>query len=187
MTLEDYLECRRRVIELDPEAFARSGEKLPPIDATDFALRVAYVVLNAGMRWSVARVIWVRLQLSLIETGTVGDTFRHPRKRAAIDEIMRERDEKFEAFRLAWAAGPDKVIEFCASLSFIGDVTKFHLAKNLGVDCAKPDIWLERIARESGESVETMCRRLADASGDRVATVDYVIWKAATSGARAPT
>jgi len=145
MTLAEYLYNRSKIIELDPEAFVRAGSKTPPSDATDFALRVAYVILNSGMKWSVAQTIWKRLQFSLVEHECVRDTFGHPGKREAIDRIMRERHEEFEEFRGAWAEGPEAVIAFCASLDFIGSVTKFHLAKNLGVDCAKPDVWLERV------------------------------------------
>lgn len=182
MTLDEYLYYRSRIVELDAEAFIRAGSKTPPSDATAFALRVAYVILNSGMKWSVSQLIWERLRASLTETGSVGDAFKHPGKRDAIDRMMRERVVKFEEFQAAWCDGPDAVIAFCSTLEFIGAVTKFHLAKNLGVDCAKPDVWLERVAKSGGETVETMCRRLSEGSGDRVATVDFVIWKSGERG-----
>ena len=53
-TLDEYLMVR----ELDPEAFEHVRTKTPPRDATDFALRVSYVILNGGMKWAVTKDIW---------------------------------------------------------------------------------------------------------------------------------
>ena len=50
------------------------------------------------------------------------------------------------------------------------------------MDVAKPDRHLVRISEVSGETAEALCQRLSDASGDRVATVDLVIWRAANLG-----
>lgn len=182
MTLEEYLAYRDRVVELDPDAMKKVETKSPPVDATDFALRVSYVILNSGMRWTVAQDIWSRMKPSLIETGEVGDTFGHPGKKKSINQVMSNRSEYFEEFRTAWQNGPDGVIEFCEALPHIGAITKFHLAKNLGVDTAKPDVWLERVAAKSGEHVQELCGRLSQMAGDSVSTVDYVIWKACQQG-----
>jgi hypothetical protein len=182
VTLDEYLYYRQRVAELDPDALARAGTKTPPTDATDFALRVSYVILNSGMRWTVAKDIWDRLRPSLIEAGEVGGTFRHPGKVRSIEKVMSKRLPLFAEFLAAWADGPEAVIGFCEALPHIGGITKFHLAKNLGVDVAKPDVWLERVARKSGEDVQGLCARLSLASGDKISTVDYVIWKSCQRG-----
>ncbi|MBZ9864242.1 hypothetical protein LB515_02525 [Mesorhizobium sp. CA15] len=182
MTLEEYLIYRGRIIEHDPDAMKKVETKSPPIDPLDFALRVAYVILNSGMRWTVAKDIWSRMKPSLVEMGEVGDSFGHPGKKKSIDLVMSNRSEYFEGFRAAWQRGPEKVIEFCQTLPHVGDITKYHLAKNLGVDVAKPDVWLERVAATSGETVHELCGRLSRQSGNSVSTVDYVIWKACQQG-----
>lgn len=182
MTLEEYSYYRKLVTEHDPDAVKKVETKSPPTDATDFALRVSYVILNSGMKWTVAKDIWTRMKPSLIETGQVGDTFGHPGKKKSINLVMSNRSEYFGRFRAAWANGPDEVVEFCETLPHIGGITKFHLAKNLGVDVAKPDVWLERVAIGSGETVQDLCNRLSKQSGDSVSTVDYVIWKACQQG-----
>ncbi|ESY45916.1 hypothetical protein X744_31185 [Mesorhizobium sp. LNJC372A00] len=170
------------VMGLDPDAMERVKTKSPPTDETDFALRVSYVILNSGMRWTVAKDIWNRMRPSLMATGEVGTTFGHPGKAKSIDLVMSNRLEFFEGFRLAWKDGPKKVIDFCGDLPHIGEITKYHLAKNLGVDVAKPDVWLERVASQSGETVQELCGRLSKQSGDSVSTVDYVIWKTCQQG-----
>lgn len=58
----------------------------------------------------------------------------------------------------------DAGIEFCETLPRVGGITKYHLAKNLGVDVAKPDVWLERVAAKSGETVHELCGRLSKQS-----------------------
>lgn len=182
LNLVDYLYYRKRVEDHDPETFQKVETKKPPTDATDFALRVSYVILNGGMKWTVAQNIWCRMKLSLIEFGKVGTTFGHPGKKKSIDRVMENRTVYFAEFRKAWDQGEEQVIEFCETLPHIGEITKFHLAKNLGVDCAKPDVWLERVARKSGESVQELCARLSKESGETVSVVDFVIWKACQQG-----
>ncbi|ESY32081.1 hypothetical protein NKK48_28995 [Mesorhizobium sp. C386A] len=182
MTRDEYLTYRKMVSELDPDAMERVKTKSPPTDETDFALRVSYVILNSGMRWTVAKEIWNRMRPSLMGTGEVGNTFGHLGKTKSINLVMSNRSEFFQGFRLAWEEGPEKVIEFCGALPHIGGITKYHLAKNLGVDVAKPDVWLERVASQSGETVKELCGRLSRQSGDSVSTVDYVIWKTCQQG-----
>ena len=53
------------------------------------------------------------------------------------------------------------------------------LAKNLGVDCVKPDRHLVRIAKMYNTNPFDMCQKLSDLTGDSLNTVDTVIWRAA--------
>lgn len=111
---------------------------------------------------------------SAIDAGEpVSSVFGHAGKAAAIDDIWRRREELFAAFQVA-----NNKVEFCAGLPWIGQITKWHLAKNYGVDCAKPDIHLSRLAQHYGTTPAKLCAHLATASGDRIATVDLVIWRA---------
>lgn len=182
MELVDYLYYRALVEDYDPAALRKSGERTPPTEPDDFARRVAFVILNGGMNSEVSKGIWQRMEPSLVETGKVGDSFRHAKKAAAIDEVMARREELFAAFLEAWGKGREAVIDFCGTLPYVGPTTKFHAAKLLGVDCAKPDVWLTRVAAASGEDVQELCTRLASESGDTVATVDYVIWRSCERG-----
>lgn len=182
MTLEEYLYYRSLVVNHDENAFQRVQNKRPPTDPMDFALRVSFVIVNSGMRSTVATSIWERLRPSLVETGEVGETFGHPGKRISINRIMVDREVLFSECQAAWNEGPDEVIGFCETIPHIGKITRFHLAKNLGVDCAKPDVWLERVAKRSNEDVHGLCARLSEQSGDKVSVVDFVIWRACQQG-----
>jgi hypothetical protein len=64
------------------------------------------------------------------------------------------------------------------TLPFIGSITKFHLAKNLGLEVAKPDRHLVRLADRFGyKDVQTMCRDIFEFCGDKIAVADLVLWR----------
>jgi hypothetical protein len=68
-------------------------------------------------------------------------------------------------------------LESLTKLPMIGPITRFHLARNLGFDVAKPDIHLERLAKQYRfDGTEDLCSRVADYSGLRVGAVDFVLW-----------
>jgi hypothetical protein len=64
---------------------------------------------------------------------------------------------------------------------YIGAVTSFHLAKNLGIPVAKPDRHLARLAKSCRCSdSHTLCRDIAQFTGDPIDVVDVVLWRFAT-------
>jgi len=59
-----------------------------------------------------------------------------------------------------------------------GPITKYHLARNLGVDCVKPDRHLARLAERFGYGTpDAMCRAIQDELGGRLGTIDAVLWR----------
>lgn len=154
----------------------------PCTSATAFACEYVWVVLNSGMKNTVARGIMNKVWPRLVGDEPIAPVFGHRGKVAAIESVWRDRGQHFAAFLGAQHEGSDAVVAWCETLPWIGQITKYHLAKNLGVDCAKPDRWLVRLAEAELETVEGMCRRLAAATGDRVATVDVVLWRACAVG-----
>lgn len=149
----------------------------PPTNAEDFAREAIYVICNSGMKNSVAAPI-ARRCLAALEVGASAATvFNHPGKRVAIDAIWREREKLFSRY----CRETDK-LEILSDLPWIGPVTRYHLAKNLGADTAKPDVHLERLARRDRTTTQTLCRRLSRATGYRVATIDSILWRACAEG-----
>lgn len=182
MTRDEYLDLRSRILVLGYDEDYRWANNVPRPDSPEhFAAEYVWVVLNSGMKNQIARQIYRRVMPVLERGGSAGEVFGHRGKAEAIDEVWRGRVEYFHMFLRA-----DDEVSFCESLPWIGGITKFHLAKNLGVDCAKPDRHLERVARAAGESVDDLCARLARETGDRVAAVDYVIWRACNLGLLRP-
>lgn len=173
MNLPDYLRLRGRLITLGYSEEIEWAQTVQPVsDADVFWREFAWVVLNSGMKNQVAAGIWQRVRPTVENGGSAAEVFGHKGKAAAIDAVYQHRGERFAEY----LAAADK-LAYLRSLPWIGQITCYHLAKNFGHDVAKPDRHLVRIA--GGEGVDALCARLAHASGDRVATVDVVIWRAA--------
>lgn len=63
-------------------------------------------------------------------------------------------------------------------LAFIGPITSWHLAKNLGLDVAKPDRHLVRVSERLGFfSADHFCRELAATTGEPAKVVDLIVWR----------
>lgn len=148
-----------------------------PVDAQAFAEAAIYVICNSGMRTTVALVIYDRCMGALNRGKSSATVFGHVGKAGAIDSIWADREVLFSAFNLA----VDKVA-FCAGLPWIGPITKNHLAKNFGVDTAKSDVHLQRLANVENTTAHKLCARLAAQSGYRAATVDTILWRACAEG-----
>ncbi|MDB5445681.1 MAG: hypothetical protein JWQ97_998 [Phenylobacterium sp.] len=169
---------------LDAAGFAEdvtwSEELQPPASAEDFALEAIFVICNSGMKNTVARGIYERVRSEMEDGGRAFEAFKHPGKAAAIDAIWDRRFVLYETFMAQ--TSDDLRLSFCESLPWIGGITKFHLAKNFGVDVAKPDVHLQRLADREGVTAQALCERLACATGLRAATVDVVLWRACAEG-----
>lgn len=100
----------------------------------------------------------------------------HNGKMKAIVEIaQRISDQGFDAFRGDLMLDPISKLE---ALPFIGPITSWHLAKNLGLDVAKPDRHLARISERLGfMSAHTMCESLSRLVREESRVVDLVIWR----------
>lgn len=174
MTPERYQEIRAAIAAAgyaDEIAWAE-GVKAPETPE-DFAGEAIWVILCSGMKEQIARKISDKVWSAINDGLPVRSVFGHDGKAAAIETIWRDRETLFDSFKRA----SDKV-DFCQRLPWIGYITKWHLAKNCGVDCAKPDIHLTRLATYYGTTPASLCASLATATGDRIATVDLVIWRA---------
>lgn len=180
--------------EIDGETFARIIDALyaagfaasdinwsenakPPTSAEDFALEAVFVICNSGMKNTVARGIYDRIRPMIESGGSALNVFGHYGKATAIDIIWIRREEFFASYM----AAEDKV-EFCASLPWIGPITKYHLSKNFGAQVAKPDVHLQRLADREGVTAQALCERLAEVSGYKIATVDLLLWRACAEG-----
>ncbi|WP_430386732.1 hypothetical protein [Blastomonas fulva] len=159
------------------KAIKRSENMLPPADADQFAAEAIYVLCNSGFSNRVAVPIFEQCMLALRGGHSTKTVFGHPGKTDAMDYVWSRRRRLFRAYLRA-----DDKIEFCATLPWIGPVTKFHLAKNFGADVAKPDVHLNRLAEAEGTTAQLLCERLARQTGYRIATIDSILWKAAEQG-----
>ncbi|WP_147364312.1 hypothetical protein [Burkholderia pseudomallei] len=157
---------------------------------SDLLRESAWVILCSGFREATVRHYFDFISLCFCDWEsaeaimTVRDAsvhaarsvFRHERKlRAIVDVAHRVAEVGFEAFKVSVMADPIGQLQ---RLPFVGPVTVWHLAKNLGLDTAKPDRHLVRISKKLGfGDVHEFCRAISNVSGYEVKVVDLVIWR----------
>lgn len=157
------------------------AEKIePPRDALEFAREHAFVVCNSGMRAKTACLIFRKVMAALEAGRPLSGVFGHEHKCQSIQYVHDHREEFYARFKEVERDGTEAVLEFLQTLPHIGGITRYHLAKNCSISCIKPDRHLVRIASHFDTTPEELCRALALASGDKITTVDTVIWRAAS-------
>jgi len=176
-----------------PEIRWQGSISFDVVGESDFLREYAWVVLTCGMRESVvrrkfstlSRCFWNWDSASAIAATT--DTCRRLalrvfNHRGKIDAILCVATSlahgRFDAFKESLR---NDLLGELERLPYIGPTTRYHLAKNLGMDVAKPDRHLCRIARSLGfQSPQHLCSCIAEATGDAVRVVDLVLWRFAT-------
>lgn len=173
-----FRELRQKVIDAGYGDEIVWSEALKPCEnADDFFREYMWVVISAGLKNQVARRIEKRIYEAIRLGEPISSAFGHKGKVEAIEYVMEHKATLFGEYKVS-----SNVVDYLVTLPWIGNITKWHLAKNLGMDIAKPDRHLVRIARLYGTNCFELCKRLAKATGYRVATVDLVIWRAANLG-----
>jgi len=135
--------------------------------SSSFLTQYIYVVLNAGMKNQIAEKIFEKTMKEGISA------IHHEGKRKAVEvALVKYRD---------WFAELDRIqnkIAYLETLPWIGPITKYHLARNLGMDCVKPDRHLMRLAKEYGfDNPQTMCEYISEKRDMRIGTVDVILWR----------
>ena len=146
---------------------------MPPTDARTFAREAIYVICNSGMNFLTANGIYWKCVRALNRRQSSSEVFGHQGKTKAIDHIWAHRKVLFAAFEIA-----ENKLAYCHTLPFIGNITKYHLAKNFGLDTIKPDVHLMRLAKAEPVSPMALCARLAYQTGYRQSTIDSILWRA---------
>lgn len=165
-----------RQMSLEPEWAAQiewcKAVKFPETPEK-MAWELIYVICNSGMKHSVAAQIFERVRSAITQGRPVTDGLKHPGKAKAIDWIWNRRVMLRKQARYL---KDEDLVEWCGKLPWIGGITGFHAAKNLGANVAKPDRWLVRMGLLGGETTDEICQRISKATGHRVALVDLVLW-----------
>ncbi len=183
MTPEQYIDLKKFVIDNKYSGDIDFYENIKFNQHTEstFAQECIWVICNSGMKNQIALQIYHKVMTALGMEIPVLSVFKHEGKVKAIEYIW---ERKGFLYGKCWTHrnSPQQLLIELEKIPFIGPITKYHLAKNLGIDVCKPDRHLVRIAEKFKTTPEKLCQKLADATGDRIATVDYVIWRAANLG-----
>lgn len=193
MESKTFLELREKVIDAGyGEEIAWQESAMPSGDAFSFAQECIWVIISSGIKNQIARKIEARIievldgySSSPVSEMPLDAAFGHKGKVKAIKEILTRRESIYDNFMAYYRKLPSSLndlLTYLEGLPFIGPTTKYHLAKNMGVNLCKPDRHLVRIANEYHTYPEALCQKLSLETGYRVATVDLIIWRAGNLG-----
>lgn len=163
------------------------------VDINFFIRETAWVILNAGMKEKVIRKVWPEISSAFLLWNNLDDVlaerkncihhalkyFNHKKKIHAIaDSMSFVKEIGFNNFKkIILSEGVDSL----EKLPYIGKITKYHLAKNIGFNYSKPDRHLQRISDcLSFSNVHEMCKTISSTTYDNENVIDLVIWRYAT-------
>lgn len=157
---------------------------------TDLLRESAWVILCSGFRVSVVQRIFDYISLCFCDWESSKSivsaypmcynaafaSFGNQSKINAIVGTARIIDEiGFCSIREMILQNPVRKLQI---FPFIGPVTSYHLAKNLGYETAKSDRHLKRLADTlEFESVAELCRAISDVTGENIRVIDLVLWR----------
>lgn len=195
MLKDAYLFARAYVTErgFAQEIDWQNSVSLERLTEDSFLQEYAWVVLVSGMREAVVRKKFSQISAcfcgwesaeiiaqnasACVQSAML--VFRHEKKMQALASTARQiATTGFRCFKQRLESEPLATLR---GLNYIGPVTQYHLAKNLGIDVAKPDRHLVRISNLFGfSSVQDFCLAVANGTESKVAVVDLVFWRFAT-------
>jgi len=193
LSKEEFFRLEQRLIDggydSDLDSFATIKEKLRnknPVSKDEFARQAIYVVLAGGFSQKTAKKIHNEVMNFLNEQSTMNNEqlfgslikiFNNKNKINAIVKLWENR----AAFRDAYYRLGDleSKLGFLATLPHIGKITANHLARNLGENVFKRDVWIERLLARYGED---LFDRLEAETGLPRGYIDVVLWKSCQNG-----
>lgn len=192
-----YLRVREHLAARDADwaemqRWSNTGRAFPATP-DDMAREIVWIILCAGRSAQAARTIEAKVWAAIRAGRPASDGFGYRAKAAAIDRAWNEREQDYAALTKVHAQGDIKgLIAWCGSLPYVGEVTRYQLAKNFGCDLLKPDQWLARLAGIPDRPIlradlkfdacMALCTPLVLATGDSYALVDSALWLACNKG-----
>ena len=202
------LDSRLRKMGLDSDAqtFDEIKENLScrrVLSDDEFAEQVIYVILAGGFSQKTAKNIHKKIMNFIVDnTFNYNDLlciFNNKNKIKAICEVWKNRkifcDEYYKLHDL------NSRLVYLQKLPHIGKITANHLARNLGEDIVKYDIWIQRLGvmyagnsalkekinnakldKEVKTACDDMFAHLVKETGLPRGYIDVVLWKACQNG-----
>jgi hypothetical protein len=157
---------------------------------SDLLREAAWVILCSGFREAIVRKVFDRISLSFCDwesaraiVASAGacranalSSINNQRKMDGILGVARRIDDVgFSYLKAQILRAPTSEL---GRLPFVGPVTSWHLAKNLGFEVAKPDRHLFRMSQRLGFSdAQELCKSIAQIVNEPVHVVDIVLWR----------
>lgn len=190
-----YIYAKNTIIDsgYEEEILWQSSSCFDDLDEASFLRELAWVILSSGMKERVIRKLFSNISecffywqsaKKIIENGEkcFNDAIIYFNNKPKISSIIyaahKLNEIEFDDFKIEVYEDP---IGNLQEFPYIGPITVYHLAKNIGLPVAKPDRHLTRIANAEGYSdVQAFCKHISYLCGDPVPVVDIVLWRFAT-------
>ena len=141
---------RARGLDSDAQSFDEILENLRArkiCNPDEFADHCVYVILAGGFSQKTAKKIHKIIMENLVRCGADFDVlikiFNNKNKINAICKIWENRDMFCDVYYKC--DNVDARVKYLEGLPHIGKITAHHLARNLGEDLVKYDIWIQRL------------------------------------------
>ncbi len=188
-TLEKYLLNNNLASDKEDASTIKSRLMNPPVlSSAEFAKEVIYVILASGFSQKTAKKKFVEITGYLQDLNGQNPTvenlmklFNNKNKMSAVAKIWinkkQIRDNYYEIKNDA-----DKM-KFLRNLPFIGEITQNHIARNLGVNTVKPDVWIVRLSAALGyASYREMFENVSRETNLPIGYIDVILWKSCQIG-----
>jgi hypothetical protein len=206
----NYLLCElhKNGLDYDRRSFQEIRDCLynPTVFSPEcFAFECFYVVCVAGFKQDYAKAMcdkiidFIEKRRGFFEESDLLTIYKNKNKVRAIKNLWDNRQEyqkKFYSLKTV-----EEKIDFLGTLPHVGNITKYHLARNLGLDFAKYDIWIQRLGvalygnQEFVDSVnnsklnpkvkyfcEQMFSDIQKSTGEKIGFIDVVLWRSCQKG-----
>lgn len=190
-------------VDSDAQSFDEILENLRArkiCDADEFASHVVYVILAGGFSQKTAKKIHEKIIKRLCEHGAGFDDliqiFNNKNKINAICKIWENRRAMRDAYYTQTQL--NEKLKYLQSLPHIGKITANHLARNLGEDVVKYDVWIQRLGcvfvnenmpvdnAKLSQKIKTACddmfAHLVEQTNLPRGYIDVVLWKSLQQG-----
>jgi hypothetical protein len=175
---------------LEGEITWQRNVQLQQFSESDLLREGAWVILCSGFREATVRRIFDHLSLCFFDWESASKIAANSaiclsaaragfRNKQKLNAIVRLAElvilGGFEKMKEQILANPIAELQ---AIPFIGPTTAWHLAKNLGLDSAKPDRHLVRAAAALGfGSPSALCESVSQMFNEQVKVVDLILWR----------
>lgn len=199
-----FFDLEKKIKDLGADSDAQSFDEIremlahPRTFAPDaFAEMAAYVILAGGFSQKTAKRIHKNIMDYIYKNGADFDAlfqmFHNKNKINAICKIWENRVALCEGFYKCET--DDARLKYLSKLPHIGKITANHLARNLGVDVVKYDVWIRRLGAlyagircpddltdEVRRACDDMFTHMVHETGLPRGYIDVVLWKSLQIG-----
>lgn len=147
-------------------------QKFNEIDENHLFKQYVWVVLNSGFDNKKAEKIYDQF----FENNMDFNVIKHELKKQAIKTGLDNHKEWFK--KIKSLKTDEEIISYIQTFPFMGNITKYHLARNIGIDVAKPDRHMNKVAAKFGYSdVNAMCKDISKTVDEKIGVIDTILWR----------